>query len=99
MVGVHLADTPKRAAARRAKIEALIANVPVISFGREVADEWSALFATLSQRGGLIPANDLAVAATARHLGFGVLVGPHDEPHFRRVPDLRVVCLGRTTRR
>ena len=33
----------------------------------------------------LIPSNDLAVAATAQHLGFGVLVGPLDEHHFRRV--------------
>jgi predicted nucleic acid-binding protein len=49
--------------------------------------------ATLSRRGELIPANDLAVAATARHLGFSVLVGPSDEAHFRRVPDLDVRTL------
>ena len=47
----------------------------------------------MSRRGELIPANDLAVAATARHLGFSVLVGPSDEAHFRRVPDLDVRAL------
>jgi hypothetical protein len=34
-----------------------------------------------------------AVAASAVYLGFGVLVGPADEQHFRRVPGLRVVAL------
>jgi hypothetical protein len=33
------------------------------------------------------------VAATAFHLGFGVLVGPRDEEHFRAVPGLRVEVL------
>ena len=37
-----------------------------------------------------MPANDLAVAATALHVGFGVLVGVRDEAHFRRVPGLQV---------
>ena len=51
---------------------------------------WAELFTTLSRAGHLIPANDLAVAATALHLGFGVVVGPQDEAHFRSVPGLRV---------
>ena len=54
---------------------------------------WARLFAQLSRAGRLIPANDLAVAATARHLGFSVLVGPSDEAHFSRVPDLDVRTL------
>jgi len=51
------------------------------------------LYARLSRRGRLIPSNDLAVAATALDLGFGVLVGPTGEAHFRAVPGLRVVVL------
>ena len=93
LVGVHLADTPSSAAARRAKIDALVARVPTVGFGPEIAERWAELFATLSREGGLIPANDLAVAATAFHLGFGVLVGPQDEAHFRRVSGLRVEAL------
>ena len=93
MVGVLLADTPTRSAARRAKIEALTVRVPVVDFGPAIAEEWAKLFVILSRRGELIPANDLAVAATARHLGFRVLVGPSDEAHFRRVPDLDVTTL------
>ena len=65
----------------------------LVEFGTEVAERWAELFSTLSRQGRLIPANDLAVAATALHLEFGVLVGPHDGARFRAVPDLRVELL------
>ena len=93
-MGVLLADTARRAAGRRARIDALAATVPIVDFGAAIAEEWARLFSTLSHAGQLIPANDLAVAATAVHLGFGVLVGPDDERHFRLVPGLRVEVLG-----
>ena len=93
LVGVHLADHPRRAAGRRAKTEALLSVAPVVEFGPAVAERWADLYARLSRDGRLIPANDLAVAATALELGFGVLVGPRDEAHFRQVPGLRVVAL------
>ncbi len=90
LVGVKLAGSAARASSRRAKIAALVERVPLVEFGREVAERWAELFAQLSRRGELIPANDLAVAATALHLDFGVLVGVRDEEHFRRVPGLPV---------
>jgi predicted nucleic acid-binding protein len=90
---VHLAQGTARAEGRRAKIRALLAKLPVVDFTLSVAEHWAELFATLSRRGQLIPANDLAVAATARYLGFGVVVGPRDEGHFRAVPRLRVEIL------
>ena len=93
LVGVKLADHPRHAAARRAKIDAIVAAVPVVPFGAAVAERWADLYARLSRDGRLIPANDLAVAATALELGYGVLVGPGDEAHFRQVPGLRVVVL------
>ena len=94
LAGVELADTPARAAARRAKVSALAARVPIVEFGADTASRWARLFAALHRAGRLIPSNDLTVAATALHLGFGVLVGPGDEAHFRRVPELRVEVLG-----
>jgi len=91
--GVRLADARKRAKERQAWIEALIAVAPVIEFGPAIAQRWADLFAYLTRHGRLIPSNDLAVAATAQELDFGVLVGPRDERHFRTVPGLRVVVL------
>lgn len=75
-------------------MEALVAAAGIVDFGEEVAARWAELFATLSRRGRMIPSNDLSVAATALYLDFGVLVGPADEDHFRRVPALRVERLG-----
>ena len=65
-----------------------------MEFGAGAAAQWADLFATLSRAGRLIPANDLVVAATARFLEFGVLVGPRDEGQFRTAPGLRVETLG-----
>ena len=90
LVGVHLAANARRAAARRARIDALAARVPIVDFDAAIARRWARLFADLRRTGEIIPANDLAVAATALHLGFGVLVGPSGEEHFRRVSGLRV---------
>ena len=90
LVGVHLAANATRAAARRARIDALTARVPIVDFDAAIARQWARLFADLRRAGEPIPANDLAVAATALHLGFAVLVGPSGEGHFRRVSGLRV---------
>lgn len=96
LVGVKMAESRKRAASRRAKIDALVTTLPIIDFGAAEAERWVNLYTHLSRAGQLIPANDLVVAATALELGYGVLVGPADEAHFRRVPNLRVVVLGDT---
>lgn len=93
LTGVELAGNAKRAATRQAKIDALVAAIGVFPFSQEIAAEWATLFASLSKRGAMIPSNDLMVAATARHLGFGVLVGARDERHFRQVPKLTVRSL------
>lgn len=93
LVGVAMADTAIRVAARRARIDAFVAQVPVVDFDSEIAEEWARLFANLSRQGRMIPSNDLAVAATARRLQFGVLVGPSDEKHFKMVDGLRVETL------
>jgi predicted nucleic acid-binding protein len=93
MSGLHLADTPERGAERRAKIDALTDRVPVVDLGHDIAGRWARLFARLSRSGELIPSNDLIVAATALQLGFGVLVGPADEHHFRKVSELEVLLL------
>lgn len=90
LAGVQLADTPARAAVRRAKVDALVKRVPIMPFGPSAAEHWAAIFSALHRAGTPIPSNDLAVAATALDLSFGVLVGPRDDAHFRRVPGLRV---------
>jgi predicted nucleic acid-binding protein len=93
MVGVHMADTAARARRRKAQLDALVAHCGIVEFDRAIAERWASIFAQLSGAGKIIPSNDMAVAATAVELGFGVLVGPADEKHFRRVQGLRCVAL------
>jgi tRNA(fMet)-specific endonuclease VapC len=75
---------------RNAKIDALLDRAVLIDFGKEIAERWAEVYATLRRQGRLIPANDIAVAATALHLGFDLVVGDEGETHFGRIPDLRV---------
>lgn len=90
LVGVRLIGSGRQADRARSRIDQLLARVPLVDFGREIAEQWAELVGELRRRGELIPANDLQVAATALHLGFGVLVGDRDEAHFRRIDGLRV---------
>ena len=93
LAGAALTRDPVRAAERRAKVAAIAAAFPIVEFGRLFAERWAEIVGALRVGGTPIPANDAQVAATALGLGFGVLVGPADEAHFRRVPGLRVHVL------
>jgi predicted nucleic acid-binding protein len=93
LAGVHLATSDRQAALRSARIDALTARVPIIEFSAAIAPHWARVFAELRRSGEAIPANDLAIAATALHLDFAVLVGPSGERHFRRVSGLDVMQL------
>jgi predicted nucleic acid-binding protein len=93
LAGVRLADTAVRAARRLARLEALRRVMGVEPFTAETAEHHADIFAELTQAGAMIPQNDIAVAATARSLGCGVLVGPRDEEHFRRIAGLEVNVL------
>ena len=93
LAGVRLADSERRAARRMARLEALRRIMGIEPFTAETAEYHADIFAELTQSGTMIPQNDIAVAATARILGCGVLVGPKDEAHFRKVPGLTVRVL------
>ena len=89
LVGVRLADSAERAASRRAKIAAFADRVPIVDFGREIAERWADLFA-VSERAVSSSRPTISPSLRRRQLGFGVVVGPSDEAHFRRVPNLHV---------
>jgi predicted nucleic acid-binding protein len=93
LAGVRLADSAQRAARRMSRLEAIRRLTGVEPFTAETAEHHADIFAELTQGGTMIPQNDIAVAATARSLGCGVLVGPKDEVHFRRIADLEVKVL------
>ena len=94
LAGVALTNDAVRAAERRAKVAAVANVVPIVDFDRRLAERWAEIVGDLRRRGETIPSNDAQVAATALELGFGVLVGPADDAHFRRIHGLEVQALG-----
>lgn len=93
LCGVRLADTQQRAAARMASLLTLRNVVTFKPFTLRVAEHYADIYSEMAKLGTPIPQNDIAVAATARSLGYGVLLSGADEKHFRRVSGLRVVLL------
>jgi len=93
LIGVRMAKSPSLAARRLARLEAVRRTTGIEEFTDIVSEHYADIFSELARQGTLIPQNDIAVAATARRLDFGVLVGPEDEAHFRRISGLAVHVL------
>ena len=85
--GVHRLQGVRRARAR-AFVERWLQQLPVISFGRRIAETHAMLGADLAARREVLGAHDLLIAATAVHLGYDVAT--RDRRSFGRLPDLRV---------
>ena len=93
LIGVRLAGTPQAVSQRRNQLEKLRTTMSFSEMTPAIAEHHADIYVGLRRSGKTIPQNDLIVAATARHFGYGVLVGPNDESHFRQVSGLRVEVL------
>lgn len=89
MIGVHRADSEARKVKRLAIVETLLANLPIINFTSETAYIHAELFAYLAQKGQLIGAHDLIIAATALANNCKLMTYNHHE--FARVPGLQLI--------
>ena len=74
LVGVERASTPARRVKRSAFVERVLRNVPVLSFGLDVARTHAHLLAMLT-KGNTSGVQDSQIAATALHHGHAVLTG------------------------
>ena len=90
LIGVRMAKTALKASQRRARLEAMRSVIEIHPFTPEIAEHYADIFYELSSMGKMIPQNDMVVAATARYLNFGVLVGNNDES-FSAVDGLTVI--------
>jgi predicted nucleic acid-binding protein len=88
LVGVYYADTDERRQRRRAFVERILDELPVISFDLAAARTYARLFVELRKSGQTVGAHDLQVAATAISRGFEVAT--HNLRDFGRVPGLVV---------
>lgn len=90
LMGVHRADTAERRQRRAAFVEAILAGIGVLDFTLPAARLHAELYADLANRGQMIGAHDLLIAATARHHDLSLLTDNVDE--FSRVAGLRVIA-------
>lgn len=86
--GVHRADGTARRARRQAFVEALLDLLPVVPFDLTAARVHAGLWAELRERGEVIGAHDLLIAATA--LAGGLTLVTHNVREFGRIEGLRV---------
>ncbi len=89
--GARRASSERRAR-RAAFVEHLLAEIDAIPVTSRVARTHAEIWTDLVQRGEVIGAHDLWIAATALAHGFGVATG--NRRRFGRVPGLRVVGPG-----
>lgn len=69
-------------------LKTFASGVPVISLDEPVSKRYGELRAYLQQRGELIGANDLWIAAHCLHLGLTLVT--NNEREFHRVPSLKI---------
>jgi tRNA(fMet)-specific endonuclease VapC len=89
LVGVHLANSESRRNQRKAFVEGVLMLFPALDFSSASARIHAELYASLRNKGELIGAHDLIIAATALQHGFAVLTGNIRE--FKRIPGLTVI--------
>ena len=78
-------------ARRRAFVEHVLSGMRAVPITERVARAHADVWASLAERGEVIGAHDLWIAATALAHGFGVAT--RNVADFERVPGLRVVVL------
>jgi tRNA(fMet)-specific endonuclease VapC len=91
-VGVQMADTKRRRAAREAFVDEVLETVPVVAYDEQIARAHAELLVAVRRAGRPRGAHDLIIAATARATGRTVLTG--DGSAFANLPGVAI----RTTR-
>jgi tRNA(fMet)-specific endonuclease VapC len=92
LVGVHMANTKGRRAARGAFVQQVLDAVPVIDYDEQIARAHAELLVVVRRAGRPRGAHDLIIAATARAMARTVMTG--DGAAFADLPGVEI----RTTR-
>ena len=75
LVGVQMADTKRRRAARDAFVREVLEAVPIVTYDEEIARAHAELLVAVRRAGRPRGAHDLIIAATARATGRTVVTG------------------------
>ncbi len=86
--GVYRANSETRRAGRQRFVTAVLDSIPLLAFGLDAAIRHAQLWSDLRQRGEMIGAHDLLIAATALNHNLAVLTANRRD--FERVEELEV---------
>jgi tRNA(fMet)-specific endonuclease VapC len=89
--GIALASSDQRRERRRRFADDLRSQMPVLSFGSELAIRTGAINGELRSRGVTVGALDLMIGVTALMIGYSM--GTKNLRDFQRIPELDVVEL------
>jgi tRNA(fMet)-specific endonuclease VapC len=89
--GIQRANTSARRLARRSFLDDLKPSLPIYSITEETAELVGRINAEYSEKGVLIPFDDLLIGACALERGYSV--GTRNLRHFRMIPGLDVIQL------
>ncbi len=89
--GIYRANTPERRQARRAFLDDLKATVPVYPITADTAELVGKINGESAERGIIIPFDDLLIGACALERHYAVAT--HNERHFKKIPDLKIISL------
>ena len=87
--GIALASTTERRECRQRFADDLRSQMPILSFGSDLAMRTGAINGELRSRGITVGALDLMIGVTAEMLGYSVVT--RNARHFRLIPGLNVV--------
>jgi tRNA(fMet)-specific endonuclease VapC len=85
MYGIEISPNAVR---DKARIEVFLRHIQVLDYPSEAALHYGQIRADLKDRGTMIGANDLLIAAHARCLG--IVVVTNNTREFKRVPELKI---------
>ncbi len=87
--GLHRAQSPQQALARRRYLDTVSASIPTESFTREIGKVAAKIDAEARLKGIVIPFADLLIGGTALYLGYGLITS--NLRHFQKIPGLDVI--------
>ncbi len=93
LIGLYMANSTEKRQSRRAFLAKVLQLGSLLPMSESACNHYARIYCELRKKGLAIPQNDLQVASIALATGYGVLLGPQDEMHYRKVDNLRIEVL------
>lgn len=89
--GIHRAGKQSIKLKRKAFVETILSEIPIIDFDLKIARIYSEIWAKLLAKGMMISAHDLQIASTA--LCYGLDLVTYNKKDFTKVPGIKIITI------